>query len=203
MVTGSRVGSSDAAEPWISATRRTFPLQQYDVVAADLPWSYYGSRTKWGAAAKHYATMADDDLLSLPIRTIMAPRSVLFLWATCPRLDFAIRCIDAWKLYYRGVAFVWIKTRADGIPVRAQGVRPSIVKPTTELVLAASPVKRGRPMPLADEAIRQTVFAPRTKHSRKPDLVMDEIEKLYPRAKRLELFARRSRAGWDSWGDEI
>jgi N6-adenosine-specific RNA methylase IME4 len=187
----------------MAAIPPTFPSRQYTVVVADPPWFYHGSQTKCGAAAKQYPTMSDDALLNLPVRTIMAPRSVLFLWATGPRLDFAIQCIHSWNLCYRGVAFVWIKTRADGAPIGAQGVRPSIIKPITEFVLAASPIKRGRPLPVADEAIRQTVFAPRTMHSSKPDAVMEEIEKLYPRANRIELFARRCRAGWDSWGDEV
>jgi N6-adenosine-specific RNA methylase IME4 len=127
---------------------------RYDVVLADPPWSYYGKQDKWGAAAKFYRLMTDEDIGTLPIRDLLAARGALFLWATGPRLDFAVRCIERWRLEFRGVAFVWVKTTADGRPIGAQGVRPSIVKPTTEFVLAASPVARGRPMPLADEAER-------------------------------------------------
>ncbi len=117
-----------------------------DVIVADPPWSYTGSQTKWAAAAKFYQTMTDADLLAFNgITRRLAPRGVLFLWATGPRLDFALQCIDAWGLHYRGMAFVWVKTRADGAPIGAQGVRPSIVKPTTEFVLAASRVHKGTP----------------------------------------------------------
>lgn len=175
----------------------------YDVVLADPPWSYTGQQDKWGAAAKFYPTMTDEELLSFDAAKWLAPRGVLFVWATSPRLDFAIDCIRSWGLTYRGVAFNWIKTRKDGAPVGAQGVRPSIVKPTSELVLAASRVKSGRPLPLSDESVRQVVMAPKQEHSRKPDAIHEAIERLYPSVPKIELFARRRRDGWDSWGNEI
>jgi N6-adenosine-specific RNA methylase IME4 len=120
-------------------------------------------------------------------------------------LHYAIATIDKWGLFYRGVAFVWIKTKKNDptMPIGAQGVRPSIVKPTCELVLAASRQSKGRPYPLSDEGIRQVVLSPKQEHSRKPDEVQERIEAMYPYASKLEMFARRKRAGWDSWGDEI
>jgi N6-adenosine-specific RNA methylase IME4 len=102
------------------------------------------------------------------------------------------------------VAFVWVKTKADGItPIGAQGVRPTIVKPTTEFVLAASMRAKGRPLPLASESVRQVVLAPKREHSRKPDEVARRIEALYPHARKLEMFARERRPGWDAWGDDV
>lgn len=176
----------------------------YEVVLLDPPWSYHGQQDKWGAAAKFYPTMTDEELLafSRPAE-ILARRGVMFMWATGPRLDFACRLIQTWGLHFRGVAFVWVKTRQDGItPVGAQGVRPSVVKPTTEFVLAASHQAKGRPLPLADESIRQVVLAPKGEHSAKPVEVMERIEAMYPEASKIELFARSAREGWDRWGLE-
>lgn len=175
----------------------------YDVVLADPPWSYYGSPTKMAAAGKHYRLMSDADMLNFPLAEWLNPKGVAFIWATSPRLDFAVDCIRSWGLHYRGVAFVWVKTRKDGNIIGAQGVRPSIVKPTTEFVLAASRVRTGRPMPLSSESIPQVVLAPRQKHSQKPDEVQHRIDQLYPEASKIELFARRTLQGWDGWGDEL
>jgi N6-adenosine-specific RNA methylase IME4 len=175
----------------------------YDVILADPPWSYAGQQNKMGAAANHYPTMSDNELLEFSlVSDLLAPRGVFFMWATSPRLDFAMDLLSAWGLTFRGVSFVWVKTRLDGQPIGAQGVRPSIVKPTTELVLAASRVPTGRPMQIASESVRHVVMAPRTEHSRKPDDVHERIEDLYPDATKLELFARRARPGWDVWGNE-
>lgn len=181
---------------------RIMPDGLYDVVLSDPPWAYTGQQDKWGAASKFYETVGDSDLVDLA-RPPLTSRGVLFLWATGPRLDAAIHLIEEWGLAYRGVAFVWVKTRKDGItPVGAQGVRPSIVKPTSEFVLAASPVRSGRPMPLGSEAVPQIVLAPRREHSRKPDAVAERIEALYPNASKLEMFARTTRPGWAAWGNQ-
>ena len=179
------------------------PNKTYDVVLADPPWSYYGQQNKMGAAANHYQTMTDEDLQKMNIPSLLNDKAVLFMWATAPRLNFALDLIQHYGLHYRGVAFVWVKTKKDGTPIGAQGVRPSIVKPTTEFVLAASTVPTGRPLKLHDETIRQVLMSPKQEHSRKPDDVHEAINKMYPQASKLELFARRPYPNWDTWGNEL
>ncbi len=175
----------------------------FDVILADPPWDYYGSPAKMAAAGKHYPLMTDQALLDFSlIKDSLTKPGVVFMWATSPRLDFALKLIEHWGLTYRGVAFVWVKTRKDGAVIGAQGVRPSITKPTTEFVLAASNVARGRPLPLASEKVAQVVLAPRRQHSRKPEEVADRIEEMYPHARKLEVFARTRRPGWQAWGNE-
>lgn len=178
------------------------PTQKFQVVVADLPWSYYGQQDKWGAAAKFYNTMSDEQLAQFPMRQLLEDKSVLFLWATSPRLDFCVDLIRKWGLTYRGVSFVWVKTNKAGAPMGARGVRPSIVKPTCEYVLAASPVAKGRPLKLHDESVVNTVLAPVGEHSAKPEEVQNRIDLMYPDATKLELFGRRQRAGWLVWGDQ-
>lgn len=177
---------------------------RYQILVVDPPWRYTGSPTKWGAVEKFYSTMSDDEIISLPVRDWLDEPSVVFLWTTQSKMGLAYKCIENWGLWERGPAFIWVKTRkSDGQPIGAMGVRPSIVKPTTEFVLAASTKKKGRPLPIADEGVPQVVLAPRGAHSQKPEMVQDRIEKLYPYASRAELFARRRRNGWDCYGDEI
>jgi len=177
---------------------------KYDIVYADPPWSYYGQQDKWGAAQKFYSTMKPEEIFKLPVPDLLSSRSIVFLWATSPKLDTALRCLEGWRLHYRGVAFVWVKTKKDGSPLKAQGVRPSIVKPLTEFVVCGSTVERGRPLRLYDESIVQTVFAPKQAHSAKPKEVYHRIESMYPQAKKLEMFARgKPRLGWDAFGDEV
>lgn len=110
----------------------------------------------------------------------------------------------------------WRKTRKDGVPVGAQGVRASVTKPTTELLLVASPMPRGRPLKIADESVAQFItddectmvyppalYAPRGEHSAKPAEVYHRIERMYPHASKCELFARAERPGWTCVGDEL
>ena len=178
------------------------PAGPYDIVYADPPWYYYSSKIKDAAAGKHYPLMSQEELASLPVRDMMSKRAALFLWATCPRLNFAIELIERWGLHYRGVAYVWIKTNARGEIIAGQGVPPTFTKPTTELVLAATTTVAGRPFPLHDLAQGQVVLARRAEHSRKPPVFRERIEALCGKRSRIELFARERARGWDSWGVE-
>jgi N6-adenosine-specific RNA methylase IME4 len=179
------------------------PAGPYDIVYADPPWHYYGSQLKDAAAAKHYPLMSQEELAALPVRGIMSRRAALFLWATCPRLDFALKLIDEWGLSYRGVAYVWVKVNRQGRIINGQGVPPTFTKPTTELLLVATTKPTGRPFPILDLAQPQVVLHPRGAHSEKPAIFRQRIEELCGNRARIELFARSRADGWDSWGAEV
>ncbi len=57
-------------------------------------------------------------------------------------------------------------------------------------------------LPLPENRPSSVIHAPRTKHSTKPEEVHILIEKMYPGRKYLELFARKRKEGWDTWGNE-
>ena len=178
--------------------------KQYSVIIADPPWSYYGDPSKDQAAGKHYSTMTVDAMLKLDWP--LAKPGVLFMWATSPKLEDALKLGNGLGLHYRGIAFVWIKTRDTQhgpVPIGAQGVRPSIVKPTSEIVLAFATTDKGRPLPLLSESVCQVVMAKRVGHSVKPREVQDRIVQLYGDIPRLEMFARERYQGWDAWGNEV
>ena len=59
---------------------------------------------------------------------------------------------------------------------------------------------RGKPK-RTDAGVRQAIIEPRRQHSRKPDCVYERIERLVA-GPYLELFARNTRPGWTSWGNE-
>ena len=172
----------------------------YDIVVADPPWSYYKSNHTHDVN-NHYNTMTAEQLAEFPWTDYVG--NTLFMWATSPKLDEAIDLGRNIGLHYRGVAFVWVKTRRDGSPLGAMGVRPSIVKPTTEFVLSFCKNKKGRPLKLSSESIVQTIFAPIGEHSQKPEQMQDRLEVMYPDASKCELFARRHRDGWDCFGNQI
>ena len=178
-------------------------LIRYDVVLSDPPWSYSGAQDKWGAASKFYQTHSDE-VLHMIARPPLNDPGVLFLWTSGPKMNSAIHLIESWGLHYRSVGFVWVKTNKEGVPWKARGVRPSVTKQLTEFVLVASTRAKGRPLKIGPggEAVVQTVFAPVQEHSRKPDAVQKRIDVLYPGHSKLEMFARRARAGWDVHGDE-
>lgn len=178
------------------------PDKRYDIAYVDPPWQYYGSAVKDAAAAKHYPLMPLEELAAIDVRRMLNPRAAVFLWATCPRLHFALQLVEAWKLHYRGVAYVWVKVNKRGEIIVGQGIVPTFTKPTSELLLVATTNATGRPFPILDLAQAQVVLHPRGAHSEKPALFRTLIERLCGRRSRIELFARSRAAGWDSWGAE-
>lgn len=178
---------------------------KFDLVYVDCPWKYYGSSTKNAAAGKHYKLMGQDSLKSLPVKSVLNKKAAVFMWATCPRLDYAIEVMKAWGLHYRGVAFVWVKTRKkDNGIINGQGVPPTFTKPTTELLLLGTTKKTGRMIPLRKFNTPQVILSPRGEHSEKPEIFRKKIEEtLKPPYTKLEMFARRVTPGWTAIGDSI
>lgn len=41
------------------------------------------------------------------------------------------------------------------------------------------------------------------KHSQKPEIAYQIIERLYPETNKIELYCRNKREGWDVWGNEV
>lgn len=56
---------------------------------------------------------------------------------------------------------------------------------------------------LKNKSQRSVCLAPNLRHSAKPDDLQASLELMFPRGKRLELFARRHRKGWVCLGNEI
>jgi N6-adenosine-specific RNA methylase IME4 len=178
------------------------PGKRYDIAYIDPPWYYYGSPIKDAAAGKHYPLMSLEELSAIDVRQMLNKRAAAFIWATCPRLNFALTLIDAWKLHYRGVAYVWVKVNRRGAIIAGQGIPPTFTKPTSELLLVATTNPTGRPFPILDLAQPQVVLHPRGAHSEKPAIFRQRIEQLCGQRSRIELFARSQAEGWDVWGAE-
>jgi len=182
-------------------------MSKFDILLCDPPWSYTQDNTGTNHASKHYNLMSQEDLNNLPIKSILNKKAAVFMWATGPRLNFAIETMKAWGLHYRGVAFVWVKTRkSDNAIINGQGVPPTFTKPTTEFVLLGTTQKAGRPVPLKKFNTPQVVLAPRGKHSEKPEIFRDLLEKTFElnaSHKKIEMFARKKVDGWTVIGNGI
>ena len=64
--------------------------------------------------------------------------------------------------------------------------------------------KRGKiPRPRGARNERQLVRELRGVHSTKPEEVAVRIGRMFPEQRKIELFARRAREGWDVWGNEV
>ncbi len=177
----------------------------YEIVYADFPWP----RTPFGTARTPYKTMTWEEIEAFDLGAWIAPKAVVFLWTTGPTHLRECAVFSHWcerfGLHEAGIAYRWIKTRADGQPIGASGPRPKLVKQLGEDVIALTTSRRGRTFPLLTEAQPQWTVAPkprRGEHSRKPPIVRDRIVELLGDRPRVDLFARDAAPGWDRWGDD-
>jgi N6-adenosine-specific RNA methylase IME4 len=164
----------------------------YRVIYADPPWQYNADfMDKYGHAKSHYSTMSIDELCDLPVADIRAEDCVLFMWTTSPKLEQAFQVIRAWGFKYK-TSFVWDKVKHNF------GYYNSV---RHEFLLIAG---RGRSTPDVKKLHDSVISIERSnKHSEKPEYFRELIDKLYPNGNRIELFARESVTGWETWGAEL
>jgi len=169
------------------------PKEEFDIIYADPPWEYDFSIDYSRSIPAHYPTLSLGEISSyLRVKKIeTAKNAVLFLWATNPKLEEAFEVIKAWGFEYK-TNFVWVKDKIGmGYWNRNQH----------ELLLIAT---KGNPNPPDPEKrISSVIEAERKEHSEKPEIFYQIIEKMFPQAKKIELFARNKRNGWEAVGLEI
>ncbi len=169
------------------------PQGKYDIIYADPAWQYANSGLM-GAASEHYQTMSTDVICEMKIAKVSGKDAVLFLWATNPLLEDAMRVIDAWGFSYK-TNFCWVKGGRG-----TYGKLGFYVSGGHELLLLAT---RGSMLPDGEKP-SSVIQATKTKHSKKPECVYGIIEQMYPDGNYLELFARNAqpRKKWTYWGNE-
>ena len=162
----------------------------FSIIVADPPWRFASNSDKKPGrnARRHYDCMTGTEIQALDIPA--AKDAILFMWATIPHLHTAIATFPAWGFKYKS-GLVWVKDRiATGYWARNRH----------ELVLIGT---RGKfpcpkPAPFPDSVLE----GQQRQHSRKPDVLQDQIDAVWPDHSKLEMFARQERQGWCAWGNE-
>jgi N6-adenosine-specific RNA methylase IME4 len=191
----------------------TIGLPAAGAILADPPWRFrtYNEAGRkrspdWkafkGSPSKHYDTMTLDEITALPVGDLAAADCCLFLWASWPMLPEAMAVISAWGFEYKTCAFDWMKAHAGQIELFRDDTDALMgmgywTRANSEPCLLAT---RGKPKRLNAD-VRMGIIEPRREHSRKPDCVHGRIERLVA-GPYVELFARSSRIGWHTWGNE-
>ena len=134
----------------------------------------------------------------MPVEQIADENCVLFLWVLGwipPRRIADV--VDAWGFTYKTLAFDWWKVTQDDLPHSAKGY---YTRASSEQCILAT---RGKMSVEPSRRPIQAIIANPSEHSRKPVEAYEKIERMYPDARKIELFARERRAGWASLGNAI
>lgn len=195
--------ADDEEEP--SPGDAQLPEGVYRTIVADPPWQYANKATR-GAAEDHYGTLSLDQLtgvepllwkdgtvqidnLAVEVHERAADEAHLYLWTTNGFLRDAFDVMEAWGFTYK-TTLTWVK------PQIGMG---NYFRSSTEHVLFG--VRGG--LRTLDGNQRNWFEAPRGRHSKKPGLFFDLVERVSP-GPYLEMFARERRLGdWDVWGNEV
>lgn len=174
------------------------PLQpgQYDLLFIDPPWKF----KKWSEAnqekspEKHYDTMSIEDIFKLPVASLAKPDCLLWLWATHPMINVQMECLLRWGFTFK-TSGVWVKRTVNDKLAFGTGY---IFRCASEPILIGTIGK-----PKTTRVVRTVIEGLIREHSRKPEEAYREAERLMPDARRADIFSRETRAGWDSWGNEV
>lgn len=175
------------------------PLFTYGRMIIDVPWMFenYSAKGEKKNAKAQYECMSDADVLALPVGHHAAPDCAIFIWATWPRLDLAMRAIRAWGFTYK-TGGAWRKLTNRRNTAFNTGY---IVRNACDPWLIAV---NGRPK-WDDKACARTrnlIEAVQRQHSRKPDDAHAMFEAMLPGTRGAEIFGREARENWDVWGNE-
>lgn len=180
-----------------------WPEGKYGAILCDPPWHFQSWSPEHQDRKAPYITMSREAIKALPVPSICADDCVLFLWICWPHLVEAMELITAWGFVYKTCAFSWIKADASQIEMFRDDIDTQIglgywTRSNSEVCLLAT---RGSPHRLS-ASVPQAIVEPRREHSRKPDCVYERIEQLIS-GPYLELFARKRRASWEAWGNQV
>jgi N6-adenosine-specific RNA methylase IME4 len=166
----------------------SLPGGRFRVVLADPPWPFPRADDPSHKSANPYPPMSVDAIKALDVGGLAHDDAVVWLWTPFAHLRQAFEVLDAWGFTPKTMV-TWVKDHfGTGVYLRSQ----------SEYCLMAV---RGHPtITLSNQST--VIHGPLRKHSEKPESFYELVESLCP-GNKLELFARRRRAGWTSHGHDL
>ena len=168
---------------------------KYQVIVIDPPWEIkkitHKARPK--QIEMDYPMMSLDQIRKLPIGNLAEDDSYVFLWVIQKYLYDAKSILEGWGFNLL-LTMVWEKTYGKSAGMPLFGFRWN-----GEFILVGY---KNKPAMWPKRPLIPAVFqAENIRHSQKPDRFYKMIEPLGE--KRLDVFARSQRAGWDVFGNEV
>jgi len=173
--------------------------RKFSTILADPPWQFINRTGKVAPEHKRlsrYQTLSLSQIKDIPVSRAASMRSHLYLWVPNALLPQGLEVMRAWGFTYK-TNIIWHKIRKDGGP-DGRGVG-FYFRNTTEVLLFGLKGSM-RTLPPGRSQVN-IVRSRKREHSRKPDEQYEIIEACSP-GPYLELFARGSRRGWYTWGNQ-
>jgi N6-adenosine-specific RNA methylase IME4 len=177
---------------------------KYRTIVADPPWEVkrgpllgagagFSKPDGWKSRDLPYPTMTLDEIAALPVESMAEDDAHLYLWTINKYVEQSYSIARAWG-FEPSTLITWCKEPMGCGLGGAYGI-------TTEFALFC---RRGSLAAIGHENSTWRKWKrpyEHGRHSAKPDPFTDMVERVSP-GPYLELFARRQRLGWDTWGNE-
>lgn len=175
-----------------------FPDIEFRTVVVDPPWTpslNKGQKNftyKKSSPQKFYKTLSLEEIISIKPPT--AKQAHIYIWCISQHVDWAYIVARAWKCEPI-ILLTWCK---PGVGTGA------FLSNSEHILVTRKGSRKGNPFGGKNKpATKGTYFHwTRGKHSEKPQEFFDLVETISPEP-RLEMYARKTRPGWHSWGDEL
>lgn len=174
--------------------------KRFATVLADPPWRFANRTGKMAPEHRRlsrYGTMDIETIRALPVAEVVSETAHLYLWVPNALLPWGVEVMSAWGFTYKS-NLIWHKVRKDG-GSDGRGVG-FYFRNVTEMILFGVKGKNARTLAAGRRQVNLLATRKR-EHSRKPDEQYEVIEAC-SNGPYLELFARGTREGWVSWGNE-
>src|ERR1700722_2744115 len=89
--------------------------QRFSTILADPPWRFTNRTGKMAPEHRRlsrYETMTTEEIASLPVEEVAAPKAHLYLWVPNALLPWGLHVMQAWGFDYKS-NIVWHKLRKD------------------------------------------------------------------------------------------
>lgn len=176
------------------------------ILLVDCPWGFEDplkhSDVKRSAQSQ-YPTLDLAEIKKLPIKALAGDNAILGLWVPSSMLQDGLDVMNAWGFEQKQTV-IWVKTKKNPVlkviaDVLGFGMG-RLFRQAHEIVLFGT---RGKVYDhLENRSQRSVHFGPVTVHSAKPEDLHESLEKMFPKSKKYEIFARRNRKGWTCLGND-
>lgn len=176
-------------------------MKKYDVIYSDPAYRFSSRAIRSGRYGElPYPTMTIKEICNLKVKDISNTNAALFLWVPGALIMEAKPIFPSWGFKYIRVEAIWEKLTVNSNKHKV--VSPWGCNEAEYLLMGVKGSMCGKQTHKANwETIVSEPY--NGKHSSKPHIFRERIEKRFSWANRLEMFAREAHENWSIWGNEL
>lgn len=184
------------------------PLEpgSFDFVMIDVSWEWETWSPKGAKKSPivHYKPMPWSQVERLPVRQLLAPGGVVWIWGTWPLFGRQhLIAENCWGLKVQ-TGGAWSKRTKSGKLRWGPGhIIRSVCEPFMIATMPGHKLRGKAEKNLIECLDKLELHGVARRHSEKPEEAYELVERLTPGWRRADIYARWRRDGWTGFGDEL